>query len=821
MRVTIGDICRGTQKIFAKCTVEEAPQFSELTLSAKTKEGAEVPSLVFEDGNAYTFRGSSAADIAGSAGELTYVICLPIIEAQGYTLDFSALDVEGNAVASCTEELSSLGAKWQSRLNYRLHASEAKHLRDFDQEAAYDKCRLSLQDAINDLDHVILNGSVEMPWRDNNELELTCYTQDLREVPLELTIMGNTCAPGLCPEGSKWRQISFSTPFPLDLTHYLFVMKDLNNPELNSFETLEDYKYTDMQRNTFELMRHARIDPSYPDWFENHRAKLGRLREQATIEFAYQPLFSIIVPLFNTPISFFNDMVASVTKQSYKNWELVLVNATPDNAELCAAANTAAQAWDNIKLVTLEGNLGISGNTNKGIEAATGDFICFFDHDDVLEPNILFEYASALNKYDDIDLLYCDEDKLLEDGTLAEPFFKPDFNIDLLRNSNYICHMLTIRKSLLDTIEPNTAKYDGAQDHNLTLRAVEKARYVHHVSQMLYHWRVSANSTASTPNTKSYASDAGILAVKEHLERCGPKAKVGLSRRAFTYQVIYDVPDDHPLVSIIIPNKDHIDLLGRCLDSIFEKSTYDNFEVVIIENNSTESETFEYYKSLAATYGERVRTVTWGGEFNFSKLMNFGRANARGSYLLLLNNDTEVITPNWIEIMLGLAAREDVGAVGVRLFYPNDTIQHAGVCITGIVAVHMHKNVPRDINGYTAFNDAQQDMSAVTAACIMSSVEAFDAVGGFTEELTVAFNDIDYCLKLRELGKLVVYTPEVELYHYESVSRGYEDNKDKRMRFDREIAYMREHWAKYYVEGDPYLNKNFVSNEPIAAYYHL
>lgn len=821
MHVTIGDICRGTQKIFAKCTVEDAPRFAELALNAKTKEGIEVPSLVFEDGNANTIFGSTAAELTNGTAGQGYVICLPIVETQGYTLSFSALDGEGNTVASCTEELSSLGAKWQSRINYRLHADETKHLRDFDHEAIHGRCHLITHNAIRDLDHIILNGQVEMPWRDNNKLELKCYTQDMQEVPLNLTIMGEARAEGICPEAQKLRQISFSTPFPVASEHYLFVMKDLNNPELNSFEVVEKWFYTNFKRDTAWMLMHAQYDPSYPDWFEERRATLGRLREQASVEFAYQPLFSIVVPLFNTPISFFNDMVASVTKQSYKNWELVLVNATPDNAELSAAADAVAQAWDNIKLVTLEGNLGISENTNKGIEAASGDFICFVDHDDVLEPDILFEYALALNKYDDIDLLYCDEDKLLEGGQLTQPLFKPDFSIDLLRSLNYICHMLAIRKSLLDTIEPNTAEYDGAQDHNLTLRAVEKACYVHHVSRVLYHWRVNENSTASAADTKSYASDAGLRAVREHLERCGLKAQVNMSRRPFNYQVIYDVPEERPLVSIIIPNKDHIDLLERCLKSIFEKSTYDNFEVVIIENNSTESETFEYYKSLPTTFDERVRTVTWDGEFNFSKLMNFGRANARGSYLLLLNNDTEVITPNWIEIMLGLAAREDVGTVGVRLFYPNDTIQHAGVCVTGKTANHLHKNMPRDVPGYFALNDSQQDLSAVTAACLMSSVEDYDSVGGFTEELTVAFNDIDYCLKLRDLGKLVVYTPEVELYHYESVSRGYEDNKDKAIRFNTEIAYMRGHWTKYYIYGDPYINKNFTTKEPMNAYYHL
>ena len=409
----------------------------------------------------------------------------------------------------------------------------------------------------------------------------------------------------------------------------------------------------------------------------------------------------------------------------------------------------------------------------------------------------------------------------MPDGKLAQPFFKPDFNIDLLRNNNYICHMLTIRKSLLDTLEPNTKEFDGAQDHNLTLRAVEKARKVHHAAKVLYHWRLSETSTAANADSKPYATIAGIKAVQSHLDRLGLNAKVEQARRPFTYKVTYAVPDSHPLVSIIIPTKDHADILDNCITSIVEKSTYDNYELVIIENNSTKKATFDYYDKLQAKYPDIVRLVTWEHEFNFSKLMNFGVAHAKGNYLLLLNNDTEVITPNWIETMLGICAREDVGAVGAKLYYPDNTIQHAGLCVTGGVAGHLCQSMPKDNWGYFALNDAQQDFSAVTAACIMTKRSEYEKVGGFTEELQVAFNDVDFCLKLREINDLIVYTPEVELYHYESISRGVENNTEKQIRFHKEVAYMNYRWANYYVEGDPYMNPNLTVEEPINRYYHL
>ena len=533
------------------------------------------------------------------------------------------------------------------------------------------------------------------------------------------------------------------------------------------------------------------------------------------------PRFSVVVPLFDTPIPFFEEMVSSVVGQSYANWELVLVNASPENAELTAHVDGARERDARVKVVTLESNLGISENTNAGLDAASGDYVCFFDHDDVLERDILFEYAQAVNEAPQTDLLYCDEDKLLPDGTLSQPFFKPDFNLDLLRNNNYICHMLTIRRELLERLPRNTHEYDGAQDHNLTLRAVEQTSAIRHVPRVLYHWRVSETSTAANADSKSYASEAGIRAVHEHLDRMGLAADVSLSRRPLTYRVIYDVPKPHPLVSIVIPTKDHVDVLDRCLRSILERSTYDNYEIVLVENNSSDPATFSYYEEMRERHPEVVRVVTWDAEFNFSKLMNYGRRSARGEYLLLLNNDTEVITPNWIEVLLGLCSREDVGAVGVKLYYPDGTIQHAGVAIVGGVASHLSRNLPRSNWGYFALSDAQQDLSAVTAACVMVSCEDFDSVDGFTEELAVAFNDIDFCLKLRERDKLIVYTPEVELYHYESISRGPENSDEKRIRFHRESSYMNYRWASYYVKGDPYYNVNFSRIYPRSCYYHL
>ncbi len=822
MHIKISGICRGSEKIFALCSVPTLQEGAALSASAVTEDGRPVPCLVVPyEGDE---EGESGTADAGASGVTQFVCIVPIVRTAHYKISVSAGGDSGELT------LSSSRAAWESRLNYRMRPELSSRLRDYDKKATQHAARIEFSQCVGGAGANVLRGAVSVPLREDNDLEVTCFTQDLEPVPFDYVVMGTSVAqanPEAALRGAgaepfeDRRVMQFSSRFPQTVQSYLFVVRDRNHPELDTFEVLFADWYRDLVEGTAEIMRHAQIDPGYQGWFDARRDSERALAAQAAYPFEERPTFSIVVPLFNTPAKFFSEMVESVRAQSYPEWELVLVNASPENAELAGLVAASAREDARIRVVALEENLGISENTNAGIAAATGDFVSFFDHDDVLEPSILFEYALAVNERPDTDLLYCDEDKLLPDGTLSQPFFKPDFSIDLLRNNNYVCHMLTVRRSLLQEIEPNTREYDGAQDHNLTLRASERARHVAHVARVLYHWRISPTSTAGNAGTKSYASEAGLRAVREHLERVGLPAEVSLADRPFTYRVIYDVPASRPLVSIVIPNKDHVDLLSRCVGSILEKSTYENYEIVVVENNSEDPATFACYEELEAAHPGVVRVVRWGAEFNFSKLMNFGRRNARGEYLLLLNNDTEVITPNWIEVMLGLAAREDVGVVGVRLFYPDDTIQHAGLTVTGGVAAHLHKDLPRGSWGYFALADAQQDLSAVTAACVMSSVRAFDAVGGFTEDLRVAFNDVDYCLKLREKGLLVVYTPEVELYHYESVSRGAEDSPEKIARFHGEIAYMNWRWSSIYINGDPYMSVNTQRVEPRNAYYHL
>ena len=445
----------------------------------------------------------------------------------------------------------------------------------------------------------------------------------------------------------------------------------------------------------------------------------------------------------------------------------------------------------------------------KALEAADGDFIVLADHDDRMTENALYECAKAINENPGCDVLYSDEDKLdMDGGALFEPHFKPDFNPDLLTSTNYICHLFAVNRDLVEEVGQFDERFDGAQDYDFIFRCTEAARKIYHIPKVLYHWRCHQDSTASNPESKLYAFEAGARAIMAHYGRVGIRAeKVEKGVDYGIYHTIYEI-EGEPLVSVIIPNKDHHTDLDLCIRSLIERGTWKNLEFIVVENNSTEPETFEYYKKISAEFPQ-VKVVTWEREFNYAAINNFGVTFASGEYLLFLNNDTEIIEPDCIHELLGFAQRPDVGAVGARLLYQDDTIQHAGVVVGfGGIAGHTFIGLHKAENSYFHRAMCAQDYSAVTAACMMSKRSVFDAVGGFSEELAVAFNDIDYCMKVRALGKLVVYAPYALLYHYESKSRGLEDTPEKVARFNREVKIFADKWPEILKNGDPYYNPN-------------
>ena len=549
----------------------------------------------------------------------------------------------------------------------------------------------------------------------------------------------------------------------------------------------------------------------YEAWLARHKADKRVLRRQKHASFAQKPLISIVIPLYCTPLPYLKELIESVRRQSYENWQLCLADGSPDDK----AKEFLEKHYGREKRIVyqkLKENGGISVNTNAAAELAKGEYLMFCDHDDTLEPDALYEIVKAINDTD-ADVVYTDEDKVSMDGRhYFDPNFKPDFNLFRLRENNYICHIFVVRKSLTDETGMLRSEFDGAQDFDFILRCCEKAKKITHIPKVLYHWRCHMDSTAADPSSKAYAYEAGRKAIREHYQRIGIDAKVDMTERPGWYRSHIKV-QGNPMVSIIIPNKDHTDDLELCLFSMSRKSTYRNYEVLIVENNSEKEETFEYYKKLPERY-PKVKVLTWEKEFNYSAINNFAAEEAQGEYLLFLNNDVEILTPDWIEEMLQNCQQENVAAVGAKLYYPDDTIQHAGVVLgLGGIAGHIMCRASREDPGYFGRMISVQEISAVTAACMMVKKSEFDSVKGFDETFQVAFNDIDLCMKFRAAGKKIVFTPYAELYHYESKSRGLEDTPEKQFRFDKEVKGFQEKWAQQLEVGDPYYSPNLSVTE--------
>lgn len=548
---------------------------------------------------------------------------------------------------------------------------------------------------------------------------------------------------------------------------------------------------------------------TYQAWLKRNIPNKEVLKEQKRHQFAYQPKISIVIPLYKTPLNYLEELIASVKAQSYQNWELCLSDGSGVNSPLTNVLKRYEARDKRIKVVYNDNALQISDNTNAALKVATGDYIAFADHDDLLAPNALYECVYALNEDQTIDALYTDEDKVdMEGKEHFMPHFKSDFNIDMLCSVNYICHLFVVKREIFEKVGLLNHEFDGAQDYDFVLRCAEVCSNIKHIPKILYHWRAHKDSTAENPESKNYAFEAGARAIQAHYDRVGIAATVEETIHKGIYRSRY-ILQEKPLISIVIPNKDHIDDLNKCIMSIEEKSSYKNYEFIIVENNSTEEKTFEYYKKLEQ-HCPRAKVVYWKGKgFNYPSINNYGVEQANGEYILFLNNDTEIINENCLEELLGYCMREDVGAVGARLYFEDGTIQHAGVIVgLGGVAGHTFVGFPHDTLGYFGRAQMAQDYSAVTAACIMIKKSVFEEVQGFDERYAVAFNDVDLCMKIRQAGYLIVYNPYAELNHYESKSRGYEDSEEKVKRFNSEVDLFKSIWGDFLEKGDPYYNSN-------------
>ena len=613
----------------------------------------------------------------------------------------------------------------------------------------------------------------------------------------------------------------FTLSFQYDKNKHYYLLIQIENKEyyilinrrsIAMYRALIKLRTSDLGQTIRSILKKQKPKPSYDAWRKNHISDEAELSRQRTVSFGDNaPGFSIIIPLYETPERYLKELLESIQNQSYEKFEVCLADGSRRGKDVSAIVQEYRYKDERFKYKRLAENKGIAGNTNEALSMAEGDFIVLCDHDDLLEKDALYWLAEAIQKEPECDCLYSDEDKIDENSErYFDPHFKPDYNIDLLCSVNYICHVFAVRKSLCDEYGGFRSEYDGAQDYDFILRMTEKARKTVHVPKVLYHWRTHMESTSANPESKMYAYEAGARAIREHYHRVWPEIRIDRIENGISLGIYhtYFETDENEMISVIIPNKDHTEDLDKAIRPMIEKGSWKNLEFIIVENNSTEAETFAYYEKIQKEYPQ-IRVVEYTGPFNYSRINNYGEKYANGKYLLLMNNDVELIEKDSLKEMVGYLQRDDVGAVGCRLLYEDDTIQHAGVVIgIGGVADHVFRGKQSENDTY--FNRAMtaQDYSAVTAAVMMVKKKDYEELGGFDESFEVAFNDIDLCLRIREKGKLVVYNPYACFHHYESKSRGAEDTPEKMNRYLDERKKFIERWEQYYTNGDPYYNPN-------------
>lgn len=567
-----------------------------------------------------------------------------------------------------------------------------------------------------------------------------------------------------------------------------------------------------IQRAKIEKLRNQ---ASYPNWLARNEVLDIEAMTQEIATFHYQPKISIAMPVYNVEEKWLRLCIDSILNQVYTNWELCMADDASTDPNVKKILTEYQQLDERIRVVFREQNGHISEATNSALAIATGEFVALLDNDDELAINAFYEVVKVLNENPELDLIYSDEDKIDMDGNRSEPAFKPDWSPDLLLGTNYISHLGVYRRSILEDIGGFRKGYEGSQDYDLVLRFTEKTtkERIKHIPKVLYYWRMLPTSTAVDQGSKGYAFEAGLRAVQDALVRRGINGHATHGAANGLYDVYYDI-ESEKLVSIIIPTKNGYKDVQRCVSSIIEKTTYQNYEIIMADNGSTDPKMHELYAEFEQQLPGRFFVESIDIPFNFSTINNRAAKKAHGEYLLFLNNDTEVITENWLTLMVSFAQQERIGCVGAKLLYPNNTVQHAGVILgLGGVAGHGHYGYPHGDLGYFGRLAINVNYSAVTAACLLMKKADFDAVGGFEEAFTVAFNDVDLCLKVQALGRDNVWLHEAELYHFESQTRGYDDKGKKKKRFEQEKVMMEEKWGPL-IENDPFYNPNLTRDIP-------
>ncbi len=572
----------------------------------------------------------------------------------------------------------------------------------------------------------------------------------------------------------------------------------------------QDYQVL-LERRYSALFTAPRNNQNYSEWIEKvEEAGMPSADQVAGVANASNsPLLSLIMPTYNTDAELLTSTIESVIEQSYENWQLCISDDGSSSAETIETIKYWQQKDQRIIAVFGEGGGGIATNTNAALALATGDYCVFLDHDDLLAKNALYEVAASIIESPALKLIYSDEDKLDSTGVRIDPHFKPDWNPDLLLSQNYICHLVAIKRSIIENLGGLRTGFEGAQDHDLLLRVmrVVDAAEVKHIAKVLYHWRMTPESTASSSLAKNYSTDSGIAAIKDYLSQVSETATVDAGKYPNTYQVKWGLPAQEPKVSIIIPTRDRLDILSQCIGSVLQFTQYSNYEIIVVDNESVEPATLEYFEQISVE--EKVRILKYDGVFNYSAINNYAVAQADGDIIVMMNNDIEVINEGWLQEMVGHALRPEVGCVGAKLLYKNNMVQHAGVILgIGGVAGHAHKYFDSESAGYFSRLHLTQNLSAVTAACLAVKKKTYQQLGGLNEShLKVAFNDVDFCLRAGALGLRNVWSPYALLYHHESVSRGHENTQEKQARFNGEADYMMQQWGDL-LGSDPAYNRN-------------
>ncbi len=805
METTVSDLCRGAGKVYFRLTAAGLGTGERLGFAAFLRGGEEVPLMMFPL--------ESDSLMGAVSDQREYLGVLPLADC-GIRLIAFAFDGAGAPLCESSHLITPLGARLSSYVNTALHGSSLQHVRNGEVERTegriiYDFLHLAVVEDEGGR-HRFLRGVARVPacWSDD-ALDLRFLDSRLHEVGWD-----PCCYPLPQGEGDSRRLWGFSVMLPDGLKGLTVFAIGGDGAMNRGFASLDENMLKALEREGAFFNQPPGYVESLSSWWRARYCNRTELQRQRETSFAEMPVFSIVVPLYKTPIPLFQEMLRSVQDQTYGRWELLLVNASPEDGELARAVAQAAEADNRIVVVELEENRGITLNTNEGIKRATGDFIAFFDHDDVLAPGLLFAYAQTVNEHPDTDLLYCDEIKLTMGGVLTEPNFKPDFSWDMLRNNNYICHMLTVRASLLRTLPLQGSEFDGAQDHNLTLMVAEAGRRMHHVPEALYLWRKAPGSTAGNPESKRYAAEAGKRAVRVHLQRLGVKAQVDDDISPFTYRVVYEVAEN-PLVSLVTV-ADGRDSLERCVRSFLQVSAYDAKEAVVVADGRRSPAEMDRLRRLAES-DSRVRLVCPAEPFKSSAAAwNRGAAEAAGGYLLFADNALEAVEPAWLEELLGICQQKGVGAVAPLAVHPDGSFCDAGMTVSEEGPVPVNHGLSRGFRRWLC----RRNWQALSGTCLMTPAEALRGAGGFDEGFAGEGFVFDYCLKLCEAGYRLVSAPDIEVLHYALPTFRSEAAAD-RMAAIADRSLMLTRWGKVLGARDPFYNDRLFRRGPADAFFHL